>query len=238
MRRLFPVATLILALLACAMPGAPSVAPLPTFDPNSVQTIIAGTAGVAMTQTFSALPTATQTPTATFTPSVTPTFTPTFIFLLSTKTPLPSDTPSPTMGVIYFPPSGGGGNSNKFSTPDPKADPRKPSGLQWSCVWYGLQPPRHTVFKPNRKFSVRWNLYNSGYAVWGHNSIDFVYTGGYRHDGTKIQDLARDIGPGAEIWVETAFTAPKAPGDYNTYFTLQVGKHQFCSVAYFFTVKE
>lgn len=238
MRRLSLAAIYLLVTLACAIPGM-SPAALPTFDANSVQTVIVETAGVSMTQTFSSLPTATITPTATFTPSVTPTFTPTFIFLLPTRTPFPTDTLAPTMGVIVLPPSGGGGgNQNGFATPDKNADPRRPSGIQWACVWYGLQPPRHTVFKPGQRFTVRWMLYNSGYGAWDHNSIDFVYTGGYRHEGTKIQDLARDIGQGGEIWVQTSFVAPQKEDDYNTYFTLQVGKKQFCSVAYFFTVKK
>ena len=242
MRKFITFAALLIVMLACALPGAPAVAPLPTFDPNSIGTVVAQTAAVAQTQTAAKLPTVTNTPRPTYTPSITPTFTPTFIFLLSTRTPIPTYTIPPTVGTIVIPeqPSKNGGvDEGETEEPNKKGeDPRKLSGKEWSCVWYGLTPPRNTVFKPQAHFTVQWMLYNSGTQSWPYQGVDFVYTGGYRHEGTKIQDFTKSVPSGGEIWVRASFIAPKRAGDYQTFFTLTVGKRRFCSVAYFFTVSE
>lgn len=240
MRKSLFLASLLVIMLACAIPGAPTVAPLPTFDPNSLQTFIVQTAVIAQTQTALVLPTSTRTPTATFTPSITPSSTPTFIFKLNTPTPIPTFTIPPTIGTLKSPAPG---NSDEENTDGEKQknkdeDPRKLSGKDWTCVWYGLNPPRNTIFKPKAHFTVQWNLYNSGNQSWPRTGVDFVYTGGYRHEETKIQDFAQSIGPGKEIWVRASFIAPKVAGDYATYFTLMVGKKRFCPVAYYFSVQE
>jgi hypothetical protein len=241
-RKSLSFAVLLLVMLACAIPGAPAVAPLPTFDPNSLGTFVAQTAVVAQTQTTLKLPTATFTPRPTYTPSITPTFTPTFIFSLQTRTPIPTYTIPPTVGTIQTP---GGNASNNDDEEDgedePKKkdeDPRKMSGKEWSCVWYGLTPPRHTVFKPGAYFTVQWMLFNSGSKSWPYQSVDFIYSGGYRHEGTKIQDFSISVPSGGEIWVRASFIAPKKAGDYQTFFYLKVGKRKFCPVAYYFTVRE
>lgn len=240
MRKFFTLAVLLLVMLACVLPGAPAVAPLPTFDPNILGTTIAQTAAVAQTQTALKIPTATLTPRPTHTPSITPTFTPTFIFSLPTLTPIPTYTIPPTVGTIQTP--GGkasGGDEDEEDEPKKKdEDPRKLSGKEWSCVWYGLSPPRHTVFKPQTHFTVQWTLFNSGSKLWPYQGVDFVYTGGFRHENTRIQDFFRSVPSGGEIKVTASFIAPKRAGDYSTFFALTVGKRKFCPVAYYFTVEE
>lgn len=241
MRKYFLLVSSLSIALACVIPGlAPSAAPLPTFDPNSVGTSIAETAAVARTQTAQKVPTATRTPTPTYTPSITPTFTPTFIFMLPTLTPIPTFTVPPTVGTIQTPGggSGSGGDDEATPTKNKDEDPRKPSGKEWSCVWYGVTPPRYTVFKPQARFTVQWNIYNSGTKSWPRTGVDFVYRSGYRHEETKIQDFHLSIPPGGEIKVSASFIAPKRAGDYQTFFYLMVGKRQFCPVAYYFTVEE
>ena len=243
MRKPLFLAVMILIMLACAVPGAPAVAPLPTFDSNSLQTFIVQTAEAAQTQTALVMPTFTKTPTTTFTPSITPSSTPTFIFKLSTPTPIPTYTIPPTIGTLKSPvPESASGDDEENTDGDkPKnkdEDPRKMSGKDWTCVWYGLNPPRNTIFKPKTHFTVQWMLFNSGNQSWPRTGVDLVYTGGYRHEETKIQDFAQSVAPGKEIWVRASFIAPKAAGDYATYFTLMVGKRKFCPLAYFFTVEE
>ncbi|MBI3168380.1 MAG: hypothetical protein HYZ22_07880 [Chloroflexi bacterium] len=240
MRKFTTLVILLFVMLACALPGSPAVAPLPTFDPNSPGTAIALTAAVAQTQTALKLPTATITPKPTHTPSITPTFTPTFIFKLSTLTPIPTYTFPPTVGTIQTP---GGGNSSgdddeAVPTKNKDEDPRKMSGKEWSCVWYGVTPPRNTVFKPGASFTVQWMLFNSGTQSWPYLGVDLVYKSGYRHIGTKIQDFTKSVPSGGEIWVRASFEAPKRAGDYQTFFYLLVGKKTFCPVAYYFTVEE
>lgn len=238
--RFFLLVSLLIFTLACALPAVQAPVPLPTFDPNSIETSIVQTAAVAQTLTAQSLPTATLTPRPTNTPTITPTFTPTFIFMLPTLTPIPTFTLPPTVGTIQTPGggSGYGGDDDVTPTKDKDADPRVPSGKEWSCVWYGLNPPRHTVFKPQARFTVQWSLYNSGTKSWPYQGVDFVYRGGYRHEETKIQDFDRSVPPGGEIWVRASFIAPKKAGDYQTFFYLQVGRRQFCPVAYYFTVEE
>lgn len=242
MRKSLFLASLLVIMLACAIPGAPTVAPLPTFDPNSLQTFIVQTAVVAQTQTALVLPTSTRTPTATFTPSITPSSTPTFIFKLNTPTPIPTFTIPPTIGTLKSPAAESSSNGDEENTDGDKKgnyeDPRKMSGKDWSCVWYGVTPPRNTVFKPQTHFTVQWMLFNSGKQSWPRTGVDLVYKGGFRHEETKIQDFPQSVDPGNEIWIRASFIAPKAAGDYATYFTLMVGKKRFCPVAYYFTVEE
>ena len=241
MRKSLSLAVLLIMALACAIPGSPSVAPLPTFDPNILETSIAQTAAVAQTQTALKLPTATLTPRPTYTPSITPTFTPTFVWALPTLTPIPTYTIPPTVGTIQTPGGNASVEDDEEGDEEKKKgyeDPRKMSGKDWSCVWYGVTPPRYTVFKPQAHFTVQWMLFNSGNRDWPYHSVDFVYSGGYRHEETKIQDFPKSVGPGGEIWVRASFIAPKKAGDYQTFFYLTVGKRKFCPVAYYFTVEE
>lgn len=242
MRKIISLAALLFVMLACALPGAPAVAPLPTFDTNLLGTTIAQTAAVAQTQTAAKIPTATITPRPTQTASLTPTSTPTFLFFLPTLTPIPTYTIPPTIGTIQTPGGNAAGGDDEEEEEDPKKnkdeDPRKMSGKDWSCVWFGVTPPRHTVFKPQAHFTVQWMLFNSGNREWPYHSVDFVYSGGYRHEETRIQDFVRSVSPGGEIWVRASFIAPKKAGDYQTFFHLTVGNRRFCPVAYFFSVQE
>lgn len=244
MRKYLFQVTLLLVMFACVVPGmpAPQVEPLPSFDPNALGTTIALTAAVAQTQTALKLPTATYTPLPTRTPSLTPTYTPTFLFALPTLTPIPTFTVPPTIGTLETPgekASGGDeGEEGKTETKKKDEDPRKMSGKEWSCVWYGLKPPRHTIFKPKTPFTVEWTLFNSGTKTWPFQGVDFIYQSGFRHEGTKIQDFFKSVPSGGEIKVTASFIAPKAPGEYQTFFNLLVGKRKFCPVAYYFKVED
>lgn len=230
------VASLMIAMLACALPGAPAPAPLPTFAPGSVETAIVLTANVAQTQTALNLPTSTYTPTPTRTPSITPTFTPTFIYLLPTSTPIPTYTFPAPVGAIDTSP-GGETDNDGDGVPD-KKDPRTMTGKEWSCSTLGASPPRDTVFKAGTRFVVTWTIFNSGTKTWPINGVDLVYTGGYRHEGTKIQDFTRNVASGGEVRISTSFIAPERPDRYQTFFTLQVGRRQFCGIKYVFYVAE
>lgn len=239
MRKFITLAALLIVTLACAVPGmpAPEAAPIPSFDPNSVSTIIAETAAAAQTQTAINLPTATNTLKPTHTPSITPTFTPTFLYLLPTLTPIPTFTLPPTVGAIETPGSGGVIDDNEDGVPD-KKDPRTMTGKEWTCSTLGASPPRDTVVKAGTHFTVTWTIFNSGTKFWPLTGLDFVYKGGFRHEETKIQDFTSSVPSGGEVRVSASFIAPERPDVYQTFFTLQVGKRQFCGIKYVFYVAE
>jgi hypothetical protein len=227
-RVLFSWLGLLVFLLACGLPsrsGEQAVAEPQSVD--SLNTAIVQTAVAAQTQTATVLPTATRTPTATFTPTITHTPTPTFIFLLPTLTPYFTDTP---LGVISLGPLG----NSAGGTPQKSIYTDRP----WTCLVTGKQPDDWAVFKPGREFMVSWTVLNTGTKVWTVNTIDFVYTGGYRHEGTKIQDFRTNVPRGGTGVVSATFVAPKAPGEYRSFFTLKVGNREFCGMKIMFAVEE
>ncbi|MDP1545540.1 MAG: NBR1-Ig-like domain-containing protein [Anaerolineales bacterium] len=220
--------SLLFFILACGFParsGAPSVPEPQSFV--SLDTAIVETAAAAQTQTAAILPTATLTPTVTFTATITPTPTPTFVFLLPTFTPFPTGTPPGSIAL--------GPLSNATSgTPEKSIF----TGHPWSCRITGKQPDDGTVFKPGTSFTVGWKVFNTGDKTWTVNTIDFVYTGGYRHEGTKIQDFRTNVPRGGTGTVSATFVAPKAPGEYNSFFTLKVGNREFCGMRIIFEVQK
>ncbi len=224
-----------LFLLACSVPSlaAPSVTQIPqVMDSQSLGTSIVETAVAAQTQTVVNLPSS-ATPTYTSQPIRTPpTFTPspTFIYLLPTFTPLPTWTPLP--GIIIQVPAGtGGAGSNATSTDSPF------TGREWTCAIHGKTPAMGMVVKPGASFYVSFTLMNTGTKSWAYNSVDFVYTGGWRIEGPKVQDLPFTVKPGGEVTLKSLIVAPEAPEKYNTFWTLQVGNYQFCGIKYSFEVK-
>lgn len=235
MRKFISLLALLTVTLACVIPGAATPVPLPTYDPYFVETTIVETAVAAQTQTAINLPTATNTSTPTRTPTITPTFTPTFIFVFPTLTPIPTYTLPPTVGVIDIPGSGGVIDEDGDGNPD-KKDPRTMTGKEWSCSTLGASPPRNTVVAAGTHFTVTWTIFNSGTKEWPLTGVDFIYTGGFRHEETRIQDFTRNVPSGGEVKVSASFIAPEKPDMYQTFFTLKVGNRQFCGIKYVFYV--
>jgi hypothetical protein len=228
MRKNVSLILLLLLTLACALPSASPVVELPQqpVDVNALETIIVQTAEAAQTQTAFANPsfTPTYTSTPTRVPSITPTPTVTFIYLLPTLTPIPTITP------IGFIPSGGGASGTSvFKTPVP-----------WSCevIVSQTQPPKWAVIEKKSEFYAFWTIRNTGSKTWTRTTIDLVYTGGYRHEGTKIQDTKETVPPGSTLRVSAFFIAPKAAGEYRSFFALQVGNRQYCGMKIEFVVKD
>lgn len=231
MRKKLLLPFVVLLMLACALPVSPSFSQsAPTLPPGALETMIVQTAGAAQTMTSAVQPTITSTITNTVTPSITMTPTVTFIYKLYTDTPIPSETPT-----IFFTVEsrGGGGGGDEEATPKPKPIF---TGRDWTCAQVGVFPPKNSEFKVRSKFLVEWQLMNTGTKSWGYNDVDFVWFGGYRHDDTKIQDLAASIPTGGKIRVVAHFTAPKSPGEFQTIFHLMVGKRDFCFVNYQFFI--
>lgn len=216
---------LLLATLACGLPSAAPVDLPEQPDSDSLQTFIAQTAQAAQTQTALFKPTATNTPTPTRTPSATPTATATFKFLFPTFTLIPTGTP---IGLI---PQGNAGGVGSGATQESIF-----TGQPWSCRVTSTQPPKGAIIRPETNFWAYWTIINTGTTTWGSNSVDLVYTGGYRHIGTRVQDIRNNVPTGGKIVMGAEFIAPKKEGEYGSHFVLTVGNRKFCGMEIAFEV--
>jgi len=195
----FLVAIIIVMMFACMPIFAPTSAPMPTFDPNSINTLIALTANAAATQTALMLP-PTLTPTATPLPTNTPTETPTptFVFILPTLV-IP-----PTMAVPGS------------------------SGLQYECQIISQDPLNGSTISPGAAFDMNWKVANIGKKAWFSSDTDYRYTSGDKLYKTSIYDLESSVLPGGMIDLTIKMKAPAAPGTYKTEWKIMVGKNWFC----------
>ncbi len=196
-----PAILLIIALsLACApMTLATPPAP-PTFDPLSLNTIIAQTAGAAATQTFVLQPTLTPTATITKTPTEVPTSTQTFVFVVSTPT-VPSLTPTLEL------------SSNPYA-----------------CRLAAQNPANNSAFGKGVDFAALWRVINIGANAWDANSVDYHYFSGDKFHKTSVYDLQSSVPTGGQIDIIVNMKAPKASGTYLTVWSLRVGKQDFCKL--------
>lgn len=221
-------AMFVLFVLSCAVPAGLATPVPPTVEQISqadMATIIAGTANAAQAQTASALPTVTRTYTPTWTPSTTPTSTPTFLYLLPTRTPIPTDTVVPTLGTLVVVGSGTAATSIYKDVP-------------WACLVTGSTPPRNAPVQPGKNFYVTWTVKNVGTKEWWNNGIDFVYDAGYRTEQRAIQDLSKTVYPGGSVTLRVLLTAPKRPDTYNVIWALKVGNKAFCHMKVSFKVAD
>jgi hypothetical protein len=216
-----------LAILALVMACVPSLAaPLPTANPNEINTFIAQTANAAANQTAAALPSSTPTATVTPTPRNTdtpsPTFTATVIFIISSPTKqLP-----PTLVII--PGSGGGGESGGGGSS---------STSEWSCQLVSVSPANGTSFKARDNFDATWRVKNTGTKNWDRNSVDFMYLSGAKIHKVAGYDLSQTINTGQTADLTVDMVAPKDSGTYSTTWTLMVGNKTFCNMSLTVVVK-
>ena len=212
----------LLTLSACGS----SANPPPEFD---IDQAIAATAKAAQTQTAISLPTLAVTPTPTISPTA-PTPTATDFFDVLDVTPsVPYETLNPDLELEV--------SSFKFNISDEILANDKYSQEPWSCIGDGRYPPNGTVFSTGEPFTATWSVYNNGQRDWTQNTIDFVYQGGFRHDGNRIQDLDRYVASGRRVTFHISFTAPKTPGIYHAIWQLKVGSYPFCGIQFEFEVK-
>jgi len=217
-----------LLILGCTLPSlaAPVQAP-PTQSSEILGTSIVQTAGAAQTRTALALPSPTFTSTVTRTPTITPTSTPTFVLsMLFTATPIPSQT-----SIVPVSSGGTGGGNNG------KDENSVFTGREWTCRVTARYPGKGAIIKQDQTIIAYWTVLNTGTKTWTNNGVDFVYTGGYRMDGRKIQDLPLTISPGNTITLKIQLTTPKRSGTYSTIWTLRVGRRSFCGMKVTFDVE-
>jgi len=196
--------------VAFLLPAAPV---FPTAAPGSVQTIVAGTAGAAQSQTAVLLPptfTRTATPTATRTASLTPTFTSTFVFRLRSATP--GKTSTPTLA------------------------PESISG-DYSCKLLDQDPADGAKLDGKAIFDAVWEVRNTGSATWDEDNIDFAFFNGDKLHEQSVYDLNNSVNSGESIRLIVDMVAPKAAGKYRTVWSLRSGNDDFCRVTLTINVK-
>lgn len=205
--RIAKVLMLVLALgvvLACAPSLVPFSAPAPTYDPNSINTVIVQTANAAATQTalvVSPTATPTNTPPPTFTPSVTPSPTITFIFILATPT-VPSSTPEP-------------GSSGKL----------------YDCRVVSMDPVDGSRINPNTSFTMIWNVMNMGSEAWDSNNADYHYKSGNKLHKQGAYDLEVSVPTGGQTEIRVAMKSPDSNGTYSTTWVIKSGQTEFCKMS-------
>ncbi|HSJ88827.1 MAG TPA: NBR1-Ig-like domain-containing protein [Anaerolineales bacterium] len=220
-----------LAILALVMACVPSLAaPLPTANPNEINTFIAETANAAGNQTAAALPS--STPTATITPTprntdtVTPTFTSTVIFIISS----PTKVLPPTLVII---PNGGGGGGGGGGSGSGGGS----SSADFACQIVSVSPANGTSFNTRDNFDATWRVKNTGTKNWDRNSVDFIYLSGAKIHKVAGYDLRQTINSGQTTDLGVDMVAPKDPGTYATTWTLMVGNKTFCNMSLTIVVK-
>lgn len=197
--RIFSFLAVTLIMLACVPTLAPASTPLPTFDPNSLNTAIVQTANAAFTQTALMMP-------PTFTPTLTPrptftstgTATPTFIFILPT------------------------------STQPPTLAPTSNSGVEYDCQILSQTPQDNSPILRMATFEARWQVANIGIKGWDASNSDYRYYKGDKFHQAAIYDLAASVPSGGTIEFVVKMQAPSASGTYSTSWRIIIGKTRFC----------
>lgn len=207
--RIFSFTAAAAFMLACVTPAlfAPTPTPIPTFDTNALNLVIAQTANAAATQTALMMP-PTFTPTATPRPTstITPTPTATFYFVVATITVPPTQIPAGT------------------------------SGLEYECQILSQTPQNNSVMARSSAFETRWLVANIGKAGWDQNNADYRYTGGNRLHKDSIRDLDASVSPGGTIELIVNMQSPNEPGTYSTSWRITIGKNEFCPMDLTITV--
>ncbi len=200
------VALLLVAtgMLACVPTLGSASAPVPTFDPNFINTVIVETANAASTQTaLFTTPSPTPTATAAFTPTSTetPTAVPTILILLVPQT-VPTNIP-------------------QVSGPDDKFD----------CAVISKSPNDGFGFSAGIEFTVTWQVLNTGLDLWDSASADIRYTSGDKIHTQSAYDLDRDVPPNEQYTVTVKMMAPTQSGTYTTVWAIQTKAAEYCRMS-------
>jgi len=212
LRRSNKVITLLLItglMLACVPTLGTTPAPLPTFDPNSINTVIVETANAALTQTaLFTTPSATPTATATLVPTLTetPTTIPTILIVLSTPT-VPTAIPQVS------------GTNDKFD-----------------CTVLSKSPKDGFGFSAGIEFTVTWQVANTGSAEWDANSADVRYISGEKMYVKSAYDLDHNVVPNDQYTVTVNMKAPLESGTYTTVWAIRTNAAEYCRMSITITV--
>jgi hypothetical protein len=192
-------------MLACVPTLGTPVPPVPTFDPNAINTVIVETANAAFTQT------------ALFTtPSSTPTATPPF-----TSTPTETPTTVPTILIVLVTPT--------VPTPIPQVN----SGTddKFNCTVLSKSPNDGFGFSAGIEFTVTWQVLNTGQEVWDAASADIRYLSGARIYVQSAYDLESNVPPNEQYTVTVKMKAPLESGTYTTAWAIRTQAVEYCRMS-------
>ena len=103
--------------------------------------------------------------------------------------------------------------------------------------WLVKALPDGTVFKPQKKFTVRWTVKNTGTAAWRKHTIDYRYIGGDKFHDRAAYDMNFIVDPGETIDIKVDMHAPKQPGSYETTWVVGLNKGGLCKMTLAIVVK-
>jgi hypothetical protein len=108
----------------------------------------------------------------------------------------------------------------------------------WDCRVLSKSPADDAVIVGGSQFKAIWTVENTGTKSWPKQGVDVVYqSGAFLQVGKPYYDIPAAIGPGGTVTITVTLEVPKRQKDYNTRWSLKVGRTEFCSVRFQFSVK-
>ena len=185
------------------------------------------TASLHLTQTFEALPTATNT----FTPLPTNTPAPT-----DTMVPTATDTPEPVEEELIINRDSAGDDSFMISRPEdtgeelmlvrPELAVPTDTPAPTATVYFPDKAdfiaalPSPNQFVPNQHFYLTWQIKNTGSSTWS-GKYRFHYSEGIQLADQTVYEITGTVEPGGILTVTMPATAPSTLGTYKTVWVLE-----------------
>lgn len=204
-RQHLPLIALVLALLACNMPGGEIPAAQPTDSgPAAVFTAAAQTVEAQLTQSAAAQ----QLPSATPGSNELPTNTP------EPATQAPAATLAPPTNIPPANTAAAGNTASAGSSATPTQSCDKIKFISDVTV------PDGTTFKPNETFTKTWRIKNDGTCSWTP-SYALVYFSGEGMSGPTSVAMPGNVNPGDTVDLSITLKAPAKDGNYTGYWKLR-----------------
>ena len=93
-------------------------------------------------------------------------------------------------------------------------------------------------FDPGARFSVGWQVVNTGAATWYPGTVIFQYFGGSKLHLYPVEQLKGSVPPGAITTLNVDMKAPVNSTTYTTLWSLHQGNSYFCRVRVTIFVRE
>ncbi len=117
--------------------------------------------------------------------------------------------------------------------------PTRPGPRELDCLLVWQSPASVATYFVEDKFSVGWNLRNTGTATWEPGTFEFTYLAGTKlatHD--SVIPLTQSVAPGDEIVLSVPMKAPLHPSLYTTHWGIKTGNTYFCRLTLTIQVQE
>jgi hypothetical protein len=113
-----------------------------------------------------------------------------------------------------------------------------PPATPFDCSLLTKSVADGTEFDPGERFSVGWQIMNSGSATWYPGTTVLQYFGGTKMYIYPTVPLQVVVQPGVTTSISVDMRAPQNSTTYTTLFTLHQGDNYFCRVRVSIWVKE